>query len=221
MTKILVVEDDPAIQEMLKEYLEKANYQILAAFSGTEGQLLLQQTAVDLILLDLMLPGMTGEALLRNIRQLSFVPVIVISAKKEVQERVQLLQNGADDYLIKPFDLAELLARIQFQLRHQRHTQNTQKIVYQDIELDLETHEVSVANQPVNLTMKELQLLTLFLTYPQKVFSRQTIYETIWEDAYYDSDKTSNVHISNLRAKINLSNQQYIKTVWGIGFKSD
>lgn len=221
MTKILVVEDDPAIQEMLKEYLEKANYQILAAFSGTEGQLLLQQTAVDLILLDLMLPGMTGEALLRNIRQLSFVPVIVISAKKEVQERVQLLQNGADDYLIKPFDLAELLARIQFQLRHQRHTQNTQKIVYQDIELDLETHEVSVANQPVNLTMKELQLLTLFLTYPQKVFSRQNIYETIWEDAYYDSDKTSNVHISNLRAKINLSNQQYIKTVWGIGFKSD
>lgn len=221
MTKILVVEDDPAIQEMLKECLEKANYQILAAFSGTEGQLLLQQTAVDLILLDLMLPGMTGEALLRNIRQLSFVPVIVISAKKDVQERVQLLQNGADDYLIKPFDLAELLARTQIQLRHQRHTQNTQKIVYQDIELDLETHEVSVANQPVNLTMKELQLLTLFLTYPQKVFSRQTIYETIWEEPYYDSDKTSNVHISNLRAKINLSNQQYIKTVWGIGFKFD
>lgn len=221
MTKILVVEDDPAIQEMLKECLEKANYQILAAFSGTEGQLLLQLTAVDLILLDLMLPGMTGEALLRNIRQLSFVPVIVISAKKDVQERVQLLQNGADDYLIKPFDLAELLARIQIQLRHQRHTQNTQKIVYQDIELDLETHEVSVANQPVNLTMKELQLLTLFLTYPQKVFSRQNIYETIWEEPYYDSDKTINVHISNLRAKINLSNQQYIKTVWGIGFKSD
>ncbi|WP_207941977.1 hypothetical protein DOK78_000498 [Enterococcus sp. DIV2402] len=221
MTKILVVEDDPAIQEMLKACLEKANYQILSAFSGTEGKLLLQQTAVDLILLDLMLPGMTGEALLTNIRQLSSVPVIVISAKKDVQERVHLLQNGADDYLIKPFDLAELLARIQIQLRHQRYTQNTQKIVYQDIELDLETHEVSVANQPVNLTMKEFQLLTLFLTYPQKVFSRQNIYETIWEEPYYDSDKTINVHISNLRAKINLSNQSYIKTVWGIGFKFD
>lgn len=221
MTKILVVEDDPAIQEMLKACLEKANYQILSAFSGTEGKLLLQQTAVDLILLDLMLPGMTGEALLTNIRQLSSVPVIVISAKKDVQERVHLLQNGADDYLIKPFDLAELLARIQIQLRHQRYTQNTQKIVYQDIELDLETYEVSVVNQPVNLTMKEFQLLTLFLTYPQKVFSRQNIYETIWEEPYYDSDKTINVHISNLRAKINLSNQSYIKTVWGIGFKFD
>lgn len=221
MTKILVVEDDPTIQEMLKECLEKANYQILSAFSGTEGKLLLQQTAVDLILLDLMLPGMTGEALLANIRQLSSVPVIVISAKEDVQERVHLLQNGADDYLIKPFDLAELLARIQIQLRHQRYTQNTQKIVYQDIELDLETHEVSVANQPVTLTMKEFQLLTLFLTYPQKVFSRQNIYETIWEEPYYDSDKTINVHISNLRAKINLSNQPYIKTVWGIGFKFD
>jgi len=171
--------------------------------------------------LDLMLPGMTGEALLANIRQLSSVPVIVISAKEDVQERVHLLQNGADDYLIKPFDLAELLARIQIQLRHQRYTQNTQKIVYQDIELDLETHEVSVANQPVTLTMKEFQLLTLFLTYPQKVFSRQNIYETIWEEPYYDSDKTINVHISNLRAKINLSNQPYIKTVWGIGFKFD
>lgn len=221
MTKILVVEDDPAIQEMLKACLEKANYQILSAFSGTEGKLLLQQTAVDLILLDLMLPGMTGEALLTNIRQLSSVPVIVISAKKDVQERVHLLQNGVDDYLIKPFDLAELLARIQIQLRHQRYTQNTQKIVYQDIELDLETYEVSVVNQPVNLTMKEFQLLTLFLTYPQKVFSRQNIYETIWEEPYYDSDKTINVHISNLRAKINLFNQSYIKTVWGIGFKFD
>lgn len=219
MTKILLVEDDAEIQMMIKELLTE--YEVVSAYSGTEGQLRVQQESFDLILLDLMLPGLDGEELLAWIRQRSALPIIVISAKNDLTEKIALLQAGADDYLVKPFDLYELLARIQIQLRHAAKEPTNQILSYQELSVDLETREVRVNETILHLTAREYAILLLFLQFPKKVFSRSNIYENVWQELFFESEKTINVHISNLRGKLQQAGAEYIKTVWGVGFKFD
>ncbi len=212
-----------AIHSLLKETLELDGFNTLSAYSGTEGKLLFEQSQVDLVLLDLMLPGMDGEEFLQEVRHNSGVPVIVISAKTDQDSKLELLTNGADDYLTKPFDVKELLARINIQLRHaiKAPVNNQKEIHYKNISVNLETRDVKVDAQLIRLTGREYAILLLFLENPQKVFSRANIYESVWNEPYFDSDKTINMHISNLRSKLNHEETNYIKTVWGIGFKFD
>lgn len=223
MQAILIIEDDMAIHSLIKETVELQGFRALSAFSGTEGMLLFEQNQVDLVLLDLMLPGMEGETFLEAIRQHSSVPVIVISAKNDQHSKLELLTKGADDYITKPFDVKELLARIHIQLRHaaQSSVSKMSELHYKNIRVNTDTREVKVGGHPVHLTRREYAILLLLLDNPQKVFSRANIYESVWNEPYFDSDKTINMHISNLRNKINIDGSSYISTVWGIGFKFD
>ncbi|MDS9472351.1 response regulator transcription factor [Sporosarcina pasteurii] len=223
MSTILIIEDDGAIHSLIKEALTIQGFQTVSAYSGTEGQLLFEQNQVDIILLDLMLPGMDGEELLREIRNHSAIPVIVISAKNDQASKLELLMNGADDYVTKPFDIKELIARINIQLRHAAKAVHSEleEISYKDIRVNLDTREVKVNDEIIHLTGREYAILLLFLENPQKVFSRANIYESVWNEPFFDSDQTINMHISNLRRKMNVQGANYIKTIWGIGFKFD
>lgn len=223
MTTILIIEDDTAIHSLIKEALDLHGHQSLSAYSGTEGKLLIEQNHVDLVLLDLMLPGMNGEEFLQEIRHNSSVPVIVISAKNDQPSKLELLTNGADDYITKPFDVKELLARIEIQLRHatKASVSKMKEIYYKNIRVNLDTREIKMNDQTLHLTGLEYAILILFLENPQKVFSRANIYESVWNEPYFSNDKTINMHISNLRNKLNHEDANYIKTIWGIGFKFD
>lgn len=223
LATILIIEDDEVVHSLLKEVLEQS-YHLLSAYSGTEGRLLLDTQPVDLIVLDLMLPGLSGEELLVEIRHTSKVPIIVLSAKTDQKDKVALLAAGADDYVTKPFDIEELLLRIEIQLRHRSPEQISTAatvIHYKELTLDKESRSVKVNGTEIHLTSREFDLLALFLEHPQKVFSRANLYESVWQELYFDSDKTVNMHISNLRGKLAKADAAYIHTVWGVGFKFD
>ncbi len=221
MKKILIVEDDNHINEMIQTSLSKAGYCCVSAFSGTEARLILREQSFDLMILDLMLPGMTGEMLLKELRTDSAIPVIVLSAKDELDTKVDLLTLGADDYITKPFALKELEARVLVQLRNSK-SRNGQPtyLRYQDLFLDSEKKQLFVSDIPVSLTAREYRIMELFLQYPQKVFTKNELYEYAWEDYYIGEDKTINVHISNIRGKMKkAAKREYIETVWGLGFR--
>lgn len=172
----------------------------------------------DLILLDLMLPGISGEELLG--RFAGKTPVIVLSAKNELDSKVSLLSAGADDYICKPFELRELLVRIQVQLRRVSYSSEDSEITYREWKINPDTQEMTVSGTPVELTRHEFKILELMARHPKRVFTKQVIYEYAWEDECYIEDKTINVHISNIRSKLKESGtDQYIQTVWGMGFK--
>lgn len=221
MAKILIIEDDTNINNMIAEYLGKHGYVCMQAFSGSEGSLRFSMEEFDLILLDLMLPGMTGEELIPLFA--GKVPVIVLSAKNELDSKVELLLAGANDYICKPFDLRELLVRIQVQLRDLSNAalpEAQAELRYKDWILNPETQEMTAAGLPVELTMHEFRILELFMKHPKKVFTKQLIYEYAWDEEYFVEDKTINVHISNIRSKLKPSQtDSYIQTVWGMGFK--
>lgn len=220
MKKILIVEDDSKINEMINLNLSKEGYSCVSAFSGTEAELLLKSQCFDLIILDLMLPGKSGEAFLGEVRKESKVPVIVLSAKDELDTKVDLLTLGADDYMTKPFALKELKARVLVQLRKQEGTGQEMSLSYRDLRLDAEKKLLFVAGEPVSLTAREYRIMELFLKYPQKVFSKNELYQYAWEEYYMGEDKTVNVHISNIRGKMKkVSGEEYIETVWGLGFR--
>jgi len=227
LTKILVVEDDADINRILVRYLEKEQYQVVSAFSGTEARLQLAMNQFDLILLDLMLPGITGEELIPEIRKTSQTPIIVISAKSSLEDRVSVLKNGADDYITKPFERDEVLARVLALLRRSKMTTQTQVGAEQDytfkqLVLRQASREVYVKGSLITLTVYEYDILKLLLQYPERVFTKEQLYQDIWKSGYYGEDNTINVHISNLRKKIkDQDDDSYIKTVWGIGFKLD
>ncbi len=224
---ILIVEDDTDINNLLKKILTRAGYPVHQAFSGTEARLLMSMEKPDLILLDLMLPGMPGEALISFIRsELNWkVPVIVLSAKSGLESKVAALGGGADDYITKPFEPAEVLARIGAVLRRcQPETdlaENTQIYTYKKLSLNEESRRVTVADEEILLTPHEYDILLILLREQEKVFSRERLYELVWQNGYYGEDNTVNVHVSNIRKKIMARDgeNEYIKTVWGIGFK--
>lgn len=224
--KILVIEDDADINRILCRYLEKEQYRIVAAFSGTEAKLQLMMNTFDLILLDLMLPGITGEELIKEIREKSQVPIIVISAKTSTDDKVNALKNGADDYITKPFERDEVLARVGALLRRSRasspSTSEENNFTLKQLVLKTTSREVTVKGNLIPLTAYEFDILLLLLQYPDKVFTKEQLYQDIWKTGYYGEDNTINVHISNIRKKIKeFDEDSYIKTVWGIGFKID
>lgn len=225
MVRILLVEDDTDINQMTAEYLSGKGYEVEQAFSGTEGRRLFLQNAdrgYDLILMDLMLPGISGEELLHTVRQRSRIPVIVLSARNALNDKVDLLGNGADDYLTKPFELAELEMRIQVQLRHAGTPAGTlpEGIRYKDWEVDTSALCLRVRGMSVELTVHEFGIVELLVRRPKKVFTKQEIYEAVWQQDYAIEDKTIHVHISNIRSKLKKTGTaDYIQTVWGIGFK--
>lgn len=220
MPNILIVEDDPSINGLIAEYLRQKGAVCTQAFSGTEGRLCFGAGGFDLVLMDLMLPGLSGEELLAWLRQKSGVPVIVLTARDELGAKVALLSGGADDYLTKPFELDELWARIGVQLRHAGTPPQSGLLVYRDWVIDPAARTLTAAGSPVELTAHEFDILEMLAAHPAKVFTKQEIFEAVWRQDYFVEDKTINVHISNLRAKLRpTGTESYIQTVWGIGFK--
>lgn len=216
--KLLIVEDNNDINEMITTYLTRAGYGCDQAFSGTEGLLYFKNGQYDLVILDLMLPGMNGETLLQNIRKSSDVPIIILSAKDALNSKLETLASGADDYLCKPFALEELLARIQVQLR--KRILPSGKLVYKQLCLQGASYDGSINGNALQLTKHEYLILELLVKNPGRVFTKQEIYEYAWNEHYYGDDKTINTHISNIRKKLRqFAKEDYIKTVWGIGFK--
>ena len=220
MSHILIIEDDTDINNSTAAYLSRQGCICTQAFSGTEGRLLWQQGGFDLLLVDLMLPGLSGSAFIAEVRKTSQVPVIVLSARTELSDKVELLGSGADDYLTKPCQLEELWARIQVQLRHARAGSSGEHLRFRDWVLDLGGMTLTAAGQPVSLTAHEFRIVELLAGSPRRVFTKQQIYEAVWQEEYAVEDKTITVHISNIRAKLRPSGTDgYIQTVWGIGFK--
>ena len=223
---ILIVEDDSEINQMLTELLQDNGYKVKAAFSGTEALLCIEKEMPQAVILDLMLPGMSGEELLGKIKALqSDISVIVTSAKDAVHTKVELLRAGADDYLVKPFDTDELLARLEAVLRRNgsgsRPGQEGKLLTFKDIIIEPDKHRVTVAGQEISLTRREYLILELLVSTPQKVFTKNNIYESVWNEEFVGEDNAVNVHISNIRQKLSKVNEKetYIQTVWGIGFK--
>ena len=220
---ILVVEDDQDINRLLCRILTDGGYDVRPAFSGSEAVLWAEQYDYDLVLLDLMLPGITGEEFIARMRKKRTMPIIVLSAKAGLEDRVNVLRLGADDFIPKPFDNDEVLARVEAQLRRYKQFSapgGGQVLRCGDLELDREAIRVTAGGREVALTAREFEILTLLMSHPRKVFTREQLYESAWGGEYMGDDNTVNVHISNLRAKLaKASDREYIKTVWGIGFK--
>lgn len=222
---ILIVEDDDSVNNLIAKLMKKSGYNVVQAYSGTEAMLYIKSYHFSLVLLDLMIPGMSGEELLKNIRKTKIMPVIVISAKIHKQDKIELLKLGADDYITKPFDIEELSARIDANIRRYIQFNNgddsEQKLTYKDIILNKETKEVFVNGVDLVLTAREFNILELLLTYPKKVFSKSNLFESVWKEEYFGDDNTVNVHMSNLRNKLQRANpeEEYIETIWGMGYK--
>ena len=242
---ILIVEDDDMINNLINETLVNSGYKCIQAFSGTEGLLLAKTEKIDLMILDLMLPGKTGEEVIKEIKALRNIPVIVASAKDSIDSKVELLRSGADDYLTKPFDIRELEARVEVSLRkygkdpgsapdngagpatsddntdiQEKKSANVKPFFYKDMILNPSDYSVSVCGEAIELTKHEFRILELFLRNPDRAFSKQAIYDYAWDDIYVGEDNTINVHVSNIRKKIKkYTDTEYIETVWGIGFK--
>ncbi len=221
--KILVVEDDDHINNMVCELLKQHEYESVSAFSGTEALMQIKTNAFNLVLLDLMLPGKSGEEVLSEIREKSQIPVIAITAMSSKESIVSILNMGANDYISKPFDNNELLARIDVQLRQNKFEpkDREQIIKYRDLILDLERFDGRIDHQYLQLSKREYEILKLLMENPRKVFTKNNLYESVWHNEFLGDDNTINVHISNIRSKIAKlnSSSQYIKTVWGIGYK--
>ncbi len=221
MKKILIVEDDVNINNLLKETLSQKGYTCGQAFSGTEAALWLEKESWMLVLLDLMLPGMTGEEVLQLIRRQGDTPVIVLTAKDAMEEKLDLLTSGADDYITKPFDINEVIARVQIQLRHAGQEAEPDRIECGGITLDDKTHQIWVEGQEIlHLTRQEYAILELLIRHPKQVFRKEAIFTYAWEEEYMGETKTLDVHISNIRKKLKaVTDKEYIQTVWGIGYR--
>jgi len=210
---------------MIAGLMIKKGYNVKQAYSGTEGMLYINSLDFQLVLLDLMLPGMTGEELIRKIRESKKMPIIMISAKLDKEVKLKLFSLGADDYITKPFDIDELSARIDANIRRYMDfdevNNSENNVLYKDIILNKDTKEVNVNKERLSLTAREFSILEIFLTHPKKVFSKANLFESVWEDEYLGDDNTVNVHISNLRNKLNKANpsEEYIETIWGMGYK--
>lgn len=217
MKTILIIDDDIHIGNMLEELLTKNDYRVLRAYSGTEALLLLSASRPDLILLDLMLPGLSGEEVLSHI---DGIPVIVLSAKTDVQDKVKLLISGAADYMTKPFDVSELLARITVQLRKQESRSGSEVLTVGDLSLDMLSFSLTVNGEPVKLTRTEFAILKLLMENPKQVIAKSVLLDKISFDTPDCTERSLKQHISNLRKKLqDAGGMDYIETVWGIGFK--
>ncbi|KXT78123.1 response regulator transcription factor [Streptococcus sp. DD13] len=224
MARILLIEDNNDIQEILYSLLRE-DHEVLQAYSGTEGLRLFQQEAIDLILLDIMLPGKNGDQVLEEVRRQSRVPVIMLTALGDKHLISQYLLAGANDYIVKPFNLDEVYARVTVQLRNQgvpiQNRQQSKKQIVKNVLLNPETFELESGDQTLRLGKKEFQIFETLLAHPKKIFTKEELYEAVWEEAYLPGDNTLNAQLSNLRKKIAQldPNEDYIETIWGLGVR--
>lgn len=219
MKHILIVEDDKEINKLLSEFLREQGFEITSVFDGREASKRLKED-YDLILMDLMLPYKPGEILVRELREFSKVPVIVLSAKSMMETRLEVLRMGADDYILKPFDLNEVLVRMEVVLRRTAPEKDVRVLNCGELTFHVEENRVGFRDKNISLTQKELLLLKLLMENPKKTFSKANLYEAVWQDVYYYEDNTINVHMSNLRSKLKKeTGNDYVETVWGIGYR--
>ncbi|WP_314676283.1 response regulator transcription factor [uncultured Streptococcus sp.] len=222
MARILQIEDNEDIQSILFNLFSE-EHDIIQAYSGTEGELLFQSQEIDLVLLDIMLPGKGGKEVLKFIRQRSSVPVIMLTALGDKHLISQYLLNGANDYIVKPFDLEEVYARVSVQLREHIKGSSTTENIYQvkNIKINPDSFEVSGNGKTIRLGKKEFQILHTLLQNPKKIFTKEDLYETVWEAPYLSGDNTLNAQLSNLRKKLAQvdGSSEYIETIWGLGVR--
>lgn len=227
--RILLVEDDREISEMLEEFLVQEAFEVVPAFDGMEACRKFEEGEFDLVLLDLMIPKLSGMDVMKRIRENSVVPILIVSAKDSLLDKSLGLELGADDYITKPFVMAEVLARIKANLRRTNQyaaggsgKQEEQSILTcRDIELNPSDFTVRKKGKKIDLTAKEFEILKLLMQNPKKVYTKEQIYSLVWEDAYLGDENAVNVHISRLRNKIedDARNPEYIITVWGFGYR--
>ena len=216
MKKILIVEDDDTIHKLIKELLQNEHYITKDAYSGTEALTVIENEDIDLILLDLMLPGMSGEEIIKKVNKT--IPIIVLSAKASSEDKVKALINGANDYITKPFDKKELLARIQVQLRI--NSSQNKNLKYKDIELLEDNRSLKIKEDKITLTRIEYTIMRELLSNPNKVITKTRLLDLISIDMENCDENSLKVHISNIRKKIkNVTQNEYIESIWGIGFK--
>lgn len=229
-TRILVAEDDSDINNLLRALMVREGYEVVQAYSGTEALMQVERAVPNLVLLDMMLPGMDGAAFIKRVRgDLALdVPVIVVTAKAALFDKVDALVAGADDYIVKPFEPDEVVARVQAVLRRAGGAgaapgdgSSESSYTHNGLRLDVLTRRVTLNGQELVLTAHEFDILHVLIQAPDKVFSRERLYELVWKGGYYGEDNAVNVHVSNIRKKFAAIDPEgeYIKTVWGIGFK--
>lgn len=218
---ILIVEDNKDLNSMLAESLSNAGYEVKSVYTGTDGVEEFKQSSYGLVLLDIMLPYKSGDEILKELRTFSDVPVIIISAKDMVGLKIDLLKIGADDYITKPFDLGEVVARVESNLRRFRKRDLKRIIRYKDLELNIEDKRVVLNNTELDLTAKEYKILELLMSQEGKVFTKGNMYESVWGEEYLGDDNAVKTHLSNLRSKLKSVNatENYIETVWGLGYR--
>lgn len=228
--KILLVEDDAEISEMLKNYLETERYEVACALDGQQACAMFDAVLYDLVLLDLMIPKVSGMGVMQHIRQNSFVPIIILSAKDSESDKTLGLGLGADDYITKPFSVVEVTARIKAALRRTMQYDNaavemsaraSSILTVGELTMNLSDYTVKRGEETIDLTAKEFEILKLLMQNPKKVYTKEQLYSLVWQDAYCGDENAVNVHISRLRGKIEEDprNPGYVLTVWGIGYK--
>ena len=226
MKKILTAEDDKEITRLICEYLSSQGYETLSALNGLDAvRIVREQRDLSLLILDLMLPFQSGDMVLQKIREFSDIPVIVVSAKSETRSRIDLIRMGADDYITKPFDLDELLVRVEAVLRRYEgnaHKNTEPKILtHKNLTLDQTSGTAAVSGKTLTLTSKEFAILELMLNHPAKLWSKANLFESVWGENYLSDDNTVKVHMSNIRSKLKKfdPDNEYIETVWGMGYR--
>lgn len=220
--RVLIVEDDKQISQLLSSFLEEKGYETIWAQEGRQANVMLKNETYDIVLMDLMLPFISGEELIKRLRKFSDVPVIILSAKSMKETRLEMPRIGADDYILKPFDLDEVLVRMEVVMRRADAGKISSMELLSVGALTMDTVQMRVIYQEkeLSLTAKEFQLLKLFMENPKKTFTKANLYEAVWNDVYYYEDNTINVHMSNLRGKIKkATGEELIETVWGIGYR--
>ncbi|MGL4107437.1 response regulator transcription factor [Clostridium sp. LP20] len=222
MEKVLVIEDNRDVNLLLAETLKDEGYEVESSYDGLGGIKAIKSKEFNIILLDIMLPYKSGDEILKEIREFTNIPVIIISAKDMIGTKIDLLRLGADDYITKPFDLGEVAARVESNLRRVQGVKKGDLVLmYKDMNLDLNRKTVTINGEELILTAKEYCMLELFLGNKGKIFSKANIYETIWNEEYFGDDNSVKTHMSNLRNKLKKANstEEYIETVWGLGYR--
>ena len=225
MKKILTAEDDREINRLICEYLSSQGYETLSALNGLDAvRIIREQDDLSLLILDLMLPFQSGDMVLQKIREFSDIPVIVVSAKSDTRSRIDLIRMGADDYITKPFDLDELLVRVEAVLRRYEGSGRSHEekvLTCKNLTLDITAATATVCGTPLTLTGKEFAILELMLENPAKLWSKANIFESVWGESYINDDSTVKVHMSNIRTKLKKldPDNEYIETVWGMGYR--
>ncbi|ABP67588.1 two component transcriptional regulator, winged helix family [Caldicellulosiruptor saccharolyticus DSM 8903] len=219
--KILVIDDDVKICEVIKLYLEKEGFEVIIAHNGSDGITMFKHEMPDLVILDIMLPKKDGYEVCREIRKISNIPIIMLTAKGETFDKVLGLELGADDYIVKPFDPKELIARIKAVLRRTQGEVNDEKVVvYPNLTINLTTYEVKLEDKIIEMPPKEIELLYFLASHPNKVFTREQLLDHIWGYNFVGDTRTVDVHIKRIREKIEKDKYPWrIKTVWGVGYK--